>query len=131
MSYHKNISSVLKLKCPHCHKGELFNNKNVYKYKGFFDMPNNCEKCNQDFVIEPGFYYGAMYTSYGLTILINIIVFLSLSLFLEYKVGLFLSIDFLILLITLPYIFKISRAIWLAIMVKYDPDAIKNYEAQH
>ena len=41
------------------------------------------------------------------------------------------SIDFLILLITLPYIFKISRAIWLAIMVKYDPDAIKNYEAQH
>ena len=122
------LISVVKLKCPKCHEGDLFINKNIFKYKGFFDMPNNCTKCDQDFQIEPGFYYGAMYSSYAITIIINAAVFLTLASFLEYNLGLFLGIDLFILLITMPYVFKISRAIWLAIMIKYDPKAISNHE---
>ncbi len=128
MPHHSNTISVIKLKCPKCHQGDLFLNKNTYQYKGFFDMPNNCSKCNQDFLIEPGFYYGAMYSSYAITIIINVTVFLILGLFLEYNIGLFLTIDLFVLLITMPYVFKVSRAIWLAIMVKYDPKAILKYE---
>ncbi len=128
MPHHSNVLSVIKLKCPKCHEGDLFINKNTYKYKGFFDMPENCTKCNQDFQIETGFYLGAMYSSYAITIIINVTVFLILSLFLEYNIGLFLTIDLFILLLTMPYVFKISRAIWLAIMIQYDPKAVAKHE---
>lgn len=128
MQHHSNTLSVIKLKCPKCHEGDLFINKNAFKYKGFFDMPDNCTRCNQDFQIEPGFYYGAMYSSYAITIVINASVFLVLNLLFEYDLGLFLIVDFLILLVTMPYVFKVSRAIWLSIMVKYNPKAISNYE---
>jgi uncharacterized protein (DUF983 family) len=124
MTYLSNVFSVLRMKCPRCHEGDLFVNKNTYRYKGFFDMPDRCPKCHQDFQIEAGFYYGAMYASYALTIIINVLVFLVLSAFLTYDIGLFLSIDLAILIVTMPYIFKISRAIWIAIIVKYDSKAI-------
>lgn len=128
MSEIDNVVSVLKLKCPRCHKGDLFINKNTYRYKGFFDMPDNCSKCGQDFQIETGFYYGAMYSSYAITIIINALVFLGMYMVFEYNLGLFLSVDAFVLLITMPYVFKVSRSIWIALMVKYDPNAIAKHE---
>ena len=130
MSEFSNIIAVCKLKCPKCHEGNLFINKNTYQYKGFFDMPDRCPKCNQDFQIETGFYYGAMYSSYAITVAINAIVFLLLTLFFEYNIGIFLIVDAIVLLVTMPYVFKISRAIWLALMVKYDQKAIAKHESK-
>jgi len=76
MSQNSNIlKSTLNLKCPKCHEGDLFCNTRVYRYKGFFDMPNRCPKCNQDFQIEAGFYLGAMFVSYALTVALNVAVF--------------------------------------------------------
>ena len=66
------LSSILQLKCPKCRQGDLFCNKSSYKYKGFFDMPKKCSECGQDFEIETGFYYGAMYVSYALTIALTV-----------------------------------------------------------
>lgn len=120
------ISSIFKLKCPKCGKGDLFCNKNVYQYKGFFDMPKNCSNCNQDFEIEPGFYYGAMYVSYALTIALTVSVFVAMVVLNVFNIKWFLVIDFLVLLIGLPYIFKISRSLWLTIMVKPEKGTIKN-----
>lgn len=122
------LSSSLKLKCPKCREGNLFSNKNTYQYKGFFDMPNRCPKCNQDFQIETGFYYGAMYVSYGITIALIVAVFTALIVFDIFNIELFLILDFIVLIITLPYVFKVSRAIWIAMMIEYDPKAIENYE---
>lgn len=112
------VKSVVTLKCPRCGKGELFNNKNVYKYKGFFDMPKECKVCKQDFVVEPGFYYGAMYISYGLTIAVTVVVFVIMSILDVFSIVGFLIADVLTLIFTLPYIFKVSRAFWLALIVK-------------
>ncbi len=112
------IGSVLKLKCPKCGESDLFCNKNVYQYKGFFDMPKECPNCKQDFRVEPGFYYGSMYISYGLTIAITVAVFVAMYVLNIFTIKWFLIADILTLLITLPYIFKVSRAFWLAIVVK-------------
>lgn len=118
------ISSILQLKCPKCREGDLFLNKNVYQYKGFFEMPQNCSKCGQDLEIEAGFYYGAMYVSYGLTIAINVAIFVALSVFDVFEVRLFLIVDLIVLLITLPYIFKVSRSIWINMNVSFNKNAI-------
>ena len=124
----KLIPSVLQLKCPKCREGNLFTNTSSYKYKGFFDMPKCCEKCGQDFEIETGFYYGAMYASYALTIAITVGVFLTLTLLGLFSFVTFLILDLFALLITMPYITRVSRSIWITIMVKYTPNAVKEYE---
>lgn len=122
------ISSVLHLKCPKCRQGDLFCNKKIYRYKGFFDMPKKCPKCGQDFQIETGFYYGAMYVSYALTIALIVAVFIALIVFNIFSIELFLLLDFIVLLIALPYLFKVSRSIWIALMIKFDSKAIEKYE---
>ncbi len=114
------LTSVLKLKCPQCGEGDLFCNKNIYQYKGFFDMPDKCPKCGQDFQIEPGFYYGAMYVSYGLTIAITVAIFVAMTVFNIFSIAGFIIADVVILFLALPIIFKISRALWLTINVKKD-----------
>lgn len=131
MTSNKNVvSSIIKLKCPKCRQGDLFINKSVYKTNGFFDMPSNCVRCGQDFDIETGFYYGAMYVSYGITIAINVAVFVALTVLDLYEVGLFLIIDLLVLLITLPYVFKVSRAIWINLNVPFNKNAIAEHDSK-
>lgn len=120
------LNSIIHFKCPKCRKGDLFCNKNSYQFKGFFDMHKKCEVCNQDFIIETGFYYGAMYVSYALTIAITVAVFVAMVVLNVFSIGIFLITDLIALLITLPYIYKISRAIWISIIVKYDPKHSKN-----
>ena len=125
------ISSVMRFKCPRCHEGNLFCNKNVYQFKGFFKMPKECERCGQDFEPETGFYLGAMYVSYALTIALNVAIFVALLVFQLYNLTNFFIVAGIALVATLPYVFKISRSIWITLMVRYDPNAMKNHEAQH
>lgn len=90
-------------------------------------MPKECPHCHQDFRVEPGFYYGAMYVSYALTIAVTVAVFATMSLLDLFSIGGFLITDIVVLLITLPYIFKVSRSFWLMLMVKPE----KNTSASH
>lgn len=131
MSSQSNFKSILTLKCPKCHEGDLFCNKNLYQPKDFFKMPDHCPKCGQNYMLEPGFYFGAMYVSYGLTIALNVAVFVALLVFDSYTVTNFLVLDFFVLMVTLPFILKASRSIWIDIMIKYDPNAIKDYAARN
>ena len=119
------ILSILKLKCPQCGKGDLFSNKNIYKYKGFFDMPDNCPKCQQDFQIEPGFYYGSMYVSYGLTIALTVAIFVAMTVLNIFSIVGFIIADVVILTLTLPIVFKVSRSLWLSMNTKRDKKAFQ------
>ena len=115
--------SVVKLKCPKCGQKDLFKNKSPYQFKGFFDMHKECSNCKQDFEIEPGFYYGAMYVSYGFTIAISVAVFVAMVVLNLYSVSAYIITNLLVLIISLPYIFKLSRSFWLKLMVKPDKKA--------
>ncbi|MEL6674417.1 MAG: DUF983 domain-containing protein [Bacteroidota bacterium] len=88
-------------------------------------MPPSCEVCGQDFVIEPGFYFGATYVSYGLNVgwLIPSFLLLVPGLGLTYEQYVGVAVVLAILLI--PLIFRLSRSIWIHFFVKYDPDSIK------
>jgi len=94
-------------------------------------MPEKCTRCGQDFEIETGFYLGAMYVSYGITVAINVAIFTLLVVLDAYSIAAFFVSIFIVLLFTLPYVIKVSRSAWIALTVKYDSQAIKNYETQH
>ena len=71
---------ILKEKCPNCGKG------NVYEKKTNFlqwpVMKDDCEVCHYHFDREPGYFLGAMYISYGLSVFQGILTFLVLHAFL-------------------------------------------------
>ena len=125
------ITSILKCKCPKCHEGNLFTNRNMYKYKGYFDMPDHCSKCGQDFQIEAGFYLGAMFVSYACTVALTVAIFVAFTIFNAYSLVPFLIATGIILTLTTPFILKISRSIWISFSVRFDSNAITNYAAQN
>lgn len=113
------LYSILKLKCPQCHEGDLFNTKNPYNLKTFDKMPDRCTVCGLDFVRESGFYYGAMMISHGLTTIIAVIVHLTVFHFYGWEI-----LPHLIFLLTFiiglfPVVFRIARGIWINIFIKY------------
>jgi len=118
------LFALATLKCPRCHKGNMFTHSNMYVWKTSHLMPEKCSCCEQPMEPETGFYYGAMYLSYALYVALFVPLFLTTVLFdLPYLEFL---IFFIILTIVIsPYIFRLSRACYLYIFVKYDKEAAK------
>lgn len=114
------LYSILNNKCPKCHKGDFFINKNPYS-KNFIKMHDKCANCNENFTKEVGFYYGAMYVSYGVNIILGIGLFLLMVLVFKTGLLMYLFTFFGIVLVLFPVIMRISRLIYINIFVSYDP----------
>ncbi len=59
--------AIVKGKCPQCQSGQMFTHS-FYKLNLFTNMHADCPVCGLHFEIEPGFFWGAMYVSYALTV---------------------------------------------------------------
>lgn len=91
------------------------------------EMPTHCEVCGQPMEIEVGFYYGTGYVSYALTVAISVAVFVAYWVLIGISINdnslfYYLGVNALVLLVSMPYIMRLSRSIWLSFFVKYDPD---------
>ncbi len=65
--------AVLKCKCPQCQSGKIFVYPS-YNMKKFYDMYRSCAVCGIEYEIEPGFFWGAMYVSYAITVAMMLII---------------------------------------------------------
>jgi len=133
------IWSMLTTKCPRCRRGSMFTNSNPWNLKQTLKMPDNCTECSQPFELEVGFWYGTGYVSYALTVVMS-----GLSLVMWWLViGLssednrflwWLGINSGLLVLLQPWLMRFSRAIYLYIFVRYDPDykktQIKTFDYQ-
>lgn len=115
------LSSILYMKCPRCREGDLFE-KHTFAYSEPTKMPERCEVCGQNYMPEPGFWFGAMFISYVWT-----------AFFCLFFVGggimifdLSVNVAFILLIIMCAifffWIFRISRSIWIHIYVRYEPE---------
>jgi uncharacterized protein (DUF983 family) len=119
------LYSILFNKCPRCHEGDFMKEKNMFKLHKAFQMHEHCSKCGLKYMMEPSFYYGAMYVNYGLTVGISIATFLIAVLFLNLSlVESFIPIV-IALVLTAPVSIRLSRIIWINLFIKYDPNASK------
>ncbi|MBX9852928.1 MAG: DUF983 domain-containing protein [Cytophagaceae bacterium] len=116
---------ILKMKCPRCHKGDLFIDKNPYNFKMLSKMPAECAVCGQPPTPEPGFYYGAMYASYFICIAMSIMNYFIIEKALNISGAGFLVINSIILLILWPVIFRYARVTYLYLFVRYQPGSGK------
>ena len=120
------------MKCPRCHEGSVYLHKNAYKLSLAGKMHKQCPTCGLDYQPEPGFYFGASYVSYALTIGLSIAVFIGLYPFVNwYRWEIYVGVIAGILLITFPLLFRYSRIIWLHFFVKYDGQAVSRFQNQH
>ncbi|MDI1324545.1 MAG: DUF983 domain-containing protein [Algoriphagus sp.] len=84
-------------------------------------MNKNCSHCGQSFEPEPGYYFGAMFISYGINTALFISVWVALYLVNEdYSLTLLLTLLGAAAILFLPFIYRISRSIWIAIFVRYE-----------
>jgi uncharacterized protein (DUF983 family) len=127
------LYSIFTFTCPRCQEGKLFKQKATYA-SGFTELEKRCPVCGENFEREPGFYFGAAYVSYALTVALWVALFVALTVFdmiglMEFDFfedGFLLLILGIILLVgLLPLIYRLSRVIWINFFVKYREDAIE------
>lgn len=117
------LYSVFTGKCPVCHEGRMYQESNPYKLNKIYVMHERCSECDQKFKIEPSFFYGAMYVSYGLGVAFSVAAFITSYFFIGLKViPSFFSI-ILVLALFMPIIMRLSRNIWINMFLSYDKNA--------
>ncbi|AGC75906.1 uncharacterized protein DUF983 [Nonlabens dokdonensis] len=115
------LYSILFLKCPQCRQGE-FLEAHPYKFSKMNSVRERCPKCNLKYSIEPSFYTGSMYVSYGVGIAFAVAAYMILLIlgFADSPLRIFIIIV-ITLAVFFPYIGAISKAIWAHFFFKYDP----------
>ena len=126
MSQRNFIINALHKKCPRCQEGDIFITPFVFSKP--VNMPANCPVCNQKFEPEPGFYYGSMFLSY----IFSAFFFLGVMAIciMVFKLSLNVSTVILLVIATLTYMFflRMSRSLWINLLVDYDPHAKEKKE---
>ncbi|MFT6846202.1 MAG: hypothetical protein ACJAUV_002407 [Flavobacteriales bacterium] len=125
----KKTYSIFKGKCPQCHEGKMFD-YHPYNFSKIGDMRSHCTVCKLKYSREPGFFFGAAYVSYMITVSLGIFGFVTTRLLLgESPWQLYLSVVIGLILLLFPLTFVLSRTIWINMFVKYNPDCKKDQEA--
>ena len=123
MSQRSGLSSILRLCCPKCRTGSLFQTGKILRPGTLFTMHSACPHCKQSFEPEPGFYFGAMFISYAINTALFIGSWVGLLLiYPNYTLSMLLGILTAVVILSLPLSFRLSRSIWLALFVRFDPE---------
>jgi len=114
-----SLYSVLNAKCPSCHEGDFFETRNPYNLKKFDKMYKKCPVCGEDFERETGFYYGAMYVSYGLTVAWGLFVYLMMCVVFHLDEIAFIITFAILQLLLMPFFYRTARLLWIGVFVHY------------
>ncbi|HYG51703.1 MAG TPA: DUF983 domain-containing protein [Flavobacteriales bacterium] len=116
------IHSVFAMKCPHCRMGKIFKKSWPKNYRELVDTNEHCPVCGRPIEMEVGFFYGAMYVSYILNVGIFVVGWIAFTLFygsVFIYTWTFLSIVAVVMMVLMPYTFRLARSLWLHMFVKY------------
>ena len=118
------LKSILTFQCPRCRKGNLFQAGSLLRPGSLFKMHGHCPQCAQSFEPEPGFYFGAMFVSYAINTALFIAAWVALTvIYPDYSLTMLLGLLTAVVILGLPLTYRLSRSIWLAIFVRFDPQA--------
>ncbi|MCK8521231.1 DUF983 domain-containing protein [Aquimarina sp. D1M17] len=116
------IYSILTGSCPVCQHESMYQNSNPYKLNDTLKMQERCSHCGTKYKIEPSFFYGAMYVSYGVGIAFAVAAFVIANLFFELNL---LNTFFVIvgtLVVFMPIIMRLARNIWINLFMHYNKE---------
>lgn len=119
------IYSIFTGTCPVCHHESMYTSSNLYNPKKTQEMHERCSNCGTKYKIEPSFFYGSMYVSYGIGVALAIATFvITYFLFDMERLNIFFVI-MAILILGMPVVIRLSRNIWINLFMDYDPAKAK------
>src|SRR5258708_31933437 len=95
-------------KCPRCREGDIFQYP-LNKVTKFSSMNKQCSHCDASFEPEPGFYIGAMFVSYALTLALFVFIWLVLYLSLNPSDTVYITAISVGTVLCAPLSFRYSR----------------------
>ena len=116
--------SMLRMRCPNCHRGNLYTNKRIFPLGQMLDMPEHCAVCGQKYEIEIGFWYGTGYVSYALSVGLIAVIAIIFSLTVGFSwqnnsVFWFIGVMIVAMILLQPIIMRYSRVLYIYFFVKY------------
>ena len=114
------LYSILTGTCPRCQKESMYVDQNLLHVSNIIKMKESCSHCGLKYQIEPSFFYGAMYVSYGLNVAIGILTFIIVFQFDRSVLTAFISI-IAVLILSFPLVMRWSRNIYINMFVSYKP----------
>lgn len=118
------IYSIFTGACPKCHQESMYETKNPYILSEVLKINDHCSNCKLKYRLEPSFFYGSMYVSYGVGIAFSVIAFLiSYLVFESSLMGAFIAIV-ITMIVSGPIIMRLSRNIWINMFVNYDKSTV-------
>lgn len=119
------LYSILTGSCPKCHEESMFKNKNPYILSEALSMNETCSNCGTKYKIEPSFFYGAMYVSYGVGIAFAVAAFVISYVFFKAGINIIFVSIVGTLIVFMPIIMRLSRNIWINFFIHYDKTLAK------
>ena len=98
----------------------MYVNKNPYVLSQTMKMHERCSVCGTKYKMEPNFFFGAMYVSYGLAVAESMIAFAICFLWLDMSIGQSFVAILISLFLLMPLITRLSRNIYINMFMSYD-----------
>jgi uncharacterized protein (DUF983 family) len=117
------LNSILTGSCPKCQKESMYEDKNPLHLTKVLKMNEKCSHCGFKYQIEPSFFYGAMYVSYGLNVAVGIAAFIVSFVFFRATIEQSFVSIILTLVVLFPFVLRLSRNLYINMFVSYDPKA--------
>ena len=122
MQKRSKLQGILEAKCPRCRQGDMFAYpvSNVLK----FDKSNKtCSHCGFRFELEPGFFIGAMYISYAMSVGVLLVsAFVLYYVFGDPPLWVYIITVPVVTLLFLPLMFRYSRVLYLYMLTGHEYD---------
>lgn len=101
------LGRAIRLRCPRCGETPLF--------RGWFRMADSCALCGLRFERAQGYFVGAIYVNYGVTVILAVAGFFLLWAGLGLSTGAQLAVLVPMVVLFPLWFFRYSRSLWLAI----------------
>jgi uncharacterized protein (DUF983 family) len=115
------IYSIFTGTCPVCQEESMYTSSQLYNPKKTQEMHERCSNCRTKYKIEPSFFYGSMYVSYGVGIAIAMAAFVITYFIFDWSRWNIFWLITSISVLSLPLVIRLSRNIWINLFMNYDP----------
>lgn len=106
--------------CPRCRSGKIFRSSIFW---GFPRMHERCPVCDLKFEREEGYFLGAMYISYGMALVVILLIAVLLWTFTKWSLAKDIGWAIVLFLPLAPAITLLARVFWIYLDQAIDPSS--------
>jgi uncharacterized protein (DUF983 family) len=114
-----SLRAMLAGVCPRCREGAIFR---LPVWRGYLAMHERCPVCGLRFEREPGYFLGALYVSYAVSIPPVLALMLVFWRALGWRFETAVLAAFLAYLPAVPLVTRAARVVWIHVDQHFDPE---------